>query len=273
MSLITAKRDTWLKKSPKQSYELSATERVFVPKGSAHFWHSYTKTSGEGHFSVRLASQPDVVWWVWGDHFVISDDYEADPEGEAASASVWQPASPAPTPIVMLEAIGPKKTPHDFGFKTGEHHVIVNDINETATAYRFGGEKLWSIPALARGQYGEKEYKITGSDTPPGLYLAGQIYDDFGRVGATPAYDRTLAAYGWCSVDMVDLEGQESKHGRAGIMWHGGGSALGWPNAWAAKQPLLATLGCVRSANADVRDKVVPLARAGRLFISVYQER
>ncbi len=273
MSLIIAKRDTWLKKSPKQAYELSATDRVFVPKGAAHFWQSYTKTSGEGHIGVRLSSQPDVVWWVWGEHFTITDDAIEGEESSGQSASLGQPASTKPAPFTMPEAIGPKKTPHDFGFKAGEHHIIVNDITEEATAYRFGGEKLWTIPALARGQYGDKEYKITGSDTPPGLYLAGQIYDDFAKFGGTPAYDRTLAAYGWCSVDMVDLEGQESKNGRAGIMWHGGGSALGWPQAWAARQPLVPTLGCIRGYNADVRDKVVPLAKKGRLFISVYQER
>lgn len=168
--------------------------------------------------------------------------------------------------------IGPKKTPHDFGFKKGEHHVVVNDINETATAWRFGGEKLWTIPALARGQYGDREYRRVGSDTPAGLYLAGQIYDDFARVGANPKYDRTLAAYGWAFIDMIDLENQETGIGRAGIGLHGGGSVLGWPGAWAACQPLVPTLGCVRCRNADVRDKVLPLARAGRLFISVFQE-
>lgn len=168
--------------------------------------------------------------------------------------------------------IGPTKRPQDFGFKQGDSHIVVNDISETAKAYSFDGKLLWEVPALARGQGSDIEFRLVRTDTPPGIYKIGQIYKDYERVGANPAYDRTLAAYGWYSFDMVELENQESKYGRSGIMLHGGGSAAGWSGAWAPNQPLFATHGCVRMRNVDLRDKVLPLTKTGTVYISVYQE-
>lgn len=168
--------------------------------------------------------------------------------------------------------IGPTKKPQDFGFKQGDSHIVVNDISETAKAYSFDGKLLWEVPALARGQGSDIEFRLVRTDTPPGLYKIGQIYKDYERVGANPAYDRTLAAYGWYSFDMVELENQESKYGRAGIMLHGGGSNAGWSAAWAPNQPLFATHGCVRLRNIDLRDKVLPLTKTGTVYISVFQE-
>jgi hypothetical protein len=168
--------------------------------------------------------------------------------------------------------ISPKKKPQDFGFKQGDSHIIVNDITEKATAYAFGGAKLWEVNCLARGQGSDTEYRYTNTDTPPGLYKIGQIYNDYAKVGANPSYDRTLMAYGWISFDLVELENQEAGNGRAGIMVHGGGSANGWPGAWAPRQPLCPTYGCVRMYNQDLRDKVLPLTKQGKVFVSVYQE-
>jgi GH24 family phage-related lysozyme (muramidase) len=168
--------------------------------------------------------------------------------------------------------IGPTKRPQDFGFKQGDTHIVVNDIVETAKAYDFSGKLLWEIPALARGQGSDLEFRVVKTDTPPGLYKLGTVYKDYERVGANPAFDRTLAAYGWYSFDMNELEGQVSKYGRSGIMIHGGGSAAGWPGAWVPNQPLFATHGCVRIRNIDLRDKILPLYNKGTVYISVYQE-
>ena len=77
---------------------------------------------------------------------------------------------------------------------------------------------------------------------------------------------------GWYSFDMVELESQEAKLGRAGIMLHGGGSACGWPGAWEPYQRLYPTYGCVRMYNVDLRDLVLPLTQKGTVYISVYQE-
>ena len=79
-------------------------------------------------------------------------------------------------------------------------------------------------------------------------------------------------AYGWYSLDLIELENQEAKYGRAGIMINGGGSANGWPGAWAPRQPLFPTHGCVRLHNIDLREKVIPLLKTGAMFVSVYQE-
>jgi hypothetical protein len=139
-------------------------------------------------------------------------------------------------------------------------------------AFSFEGKLLWEIPCLARGQYSDFEWKIQRSDTPPGLYKLGTIYKDYERVGDKPAYDRTLMSYGWYSFDMVELENQEAGNGRAGIMLHGGGSACGWPGAWAPRQALFPTHGCVRCHNIDLRDKVLPLTQTGTVYCSVFQE-
>jgi hypothetical protein len=168
--------------------------------------------------------------------------------------------------------IGPKKRPQDFGFKPGDSHIIVNDIVETAKAFSFEGKLLWEVKALARGQGSDFEFRLARTDTPPGLYKLGAIYKDYEKVGANPSFDRTLMAYGWYSFDMVELENQEAKYGRAGIMIHGGGSACGWPGAWAPNQRLFSTHGCVRMHNQDLRDKLLPLTKTGTVYVSVFQE-
>ena len=195
--------------------------------------------------------------------------YATDPTYPAKLSKLMKEYAPESTKITM---IGPKKRPHDFGFKAGDSHLIVNDAVETMKAFSYEGKLLWEIPCLARGQYSDFEWKITNSDTPPGLYRIGAIYDDYEFDGPNPPYNRTLMAYGWYSFDMIDLEGQERNNGRAGIMLHGGGSANGWPGAWAPKQPLVPTHGCIRAFNSDLRDKVLPLTKQGTVYISVFQE-
>ncbi len=195
--------------------------------------------------------------------------YATDPEYPAKLSKLMKEYAPESTQTTM---IGPKKRPQDFGFKPGDSHLIVNDAVETMKAFSYEGKLLWEIPCLARGQYSDFEWRIKNSDCPPGLYKVGTIYRDYDRVGDKPAYDRTLMAYGWYSFDMIDLEGQERNNGRAGIMLHGGSSALGWPGAWAPNQKLMPTMGCCRARNIDLRDKVLPLAKKGSIFISVYQE-
>lgn len=199
--------------------------------------------------------------------------YATDPDYPAKLSRLmkqYAPESPTVSPPMAL--IGPKKRPQDFGFKAGDSHLIVNDASERMKAFSFEGKLLWEVDCLARGQGGDSEWKVTNSDTPPGLYKIGTVYRDHEKVGDKPAYDRTLMSYGWYSLDLIELENQEAKYGRAGIMIHGGGSACGWPGAWAPKQELFPTHGCVRCHNIDLRDKVVPLLKAGTIFVSVYQE-
>ncbi len=163
----------------------------------------------------------------------------------------------------------PKKKPQDFGFKKGDSHVVVNGKSNTAKAYDFDGKLLWEIPCLPEGQFAN--WRVNQGDTPPGLYKVGTIYNDYAK-NPKPAFDRTLMAFGWISFDLVELENQEAGNGRAGIMMHGGGSGNGWPGAWEPKQRLLPTHGCVRFHNQDLRDRILPLTKTGRVFVSVYQE-
>lgn len=168
--------------------------------------------------------------------------------------------------------IGPKKRPQDFGFKQGDTHIIVNDITEKAKAFDFSGKLLWELPALARGQGSDIEFKLSNTDTPPGLYKIGTIYKDYEKVGTNPAYSRDLMAFGWYSFDLIELENQEAKYGRAGIMVHGGGSACGWPGAWQPMQKLYSTHGCVRMHNQHLKDHILPLTKKGTVYVSVFQE-
>jgi len=194
--------------------------------------------------------------------------YATDPAYPAKLGKLMKQYAPESTKAM----VGPTKRPQDFGFKKGDSHLIVNDIVETMKAFSFEGKLLWEVPCLARGQYADNEWKIQRSDCPPGVYVIGTIYRDYEKAGNSPPYDRTLMSYGWYSFDMVELENQEAGNGRAGIMLHGGGSALGWPGAWAPKQKLMPTYGCVRCHNVDLRDKILPLTKQGKVFISVFQE-
>ena len=194
--------------------------------------------------------------------------YATDPAYPAKLSKLMKQYAPESTQAM----IGPTKRPQQFGFKKGDSHLIVNDASETMKAFSFEGKLLWEIPCLARGQYSDFEWKIQRSDTPPGLYKLGTIYKDYEKVGDKPAYDRTLMSYGWYSFDMVELENQEAGNGMAGIMLHGGGSACGWPGAWAPRQALFPTHGCVRCHNIDLRDKVLPLTQTGTVYCSVFQE-
>ena len=200
------------------------------------------------------------------------------PEKLKITVPAQQPAKKPVAPAAKAELItisgmvGPVKRPQDFGFKEGDTHLIMNDMAQTLTAWTFSGQRLWIIGALARGQGRDDDWKNHGTDCPPGLYKLGELYDDVGRVGLKPKQTKTLAAYGWQFYDMVELENQEAKHGRAGIGMHGGGTALGWPAAWAPEQELIPTLGCIRVHNADLRDKIMPLYKQGTVFVSVFQE-
>ena len=180
-------------------------------------------------------------------------------------------AGQASAPAVAGRMVGPGKRPD---LKPGDHHLIANDVNQTITAYTHDGVKVWQVPCLCRGQGGESEWNTTGSDTPPGLYLVGKVYRDYDD-DPSKRFSEERRSYGWYSLDLMGQEGQEgpgSRNGRDGIMIHGGGTACGWPGAWAPRQELHPTLGCIRMHNQDIRDRVLPLLLTGRIWVSVYQE-
>ncbi len=156
--------------------------------------------------------------------------------------------------------------------KAGDSYLLVNDRDQDMEAYDHTGKFLWKVPCLARGQGADTEWRHTGTDTPPGLYKLGPVYRDWEK-NPNPPRDATLQAYGWYSYDMVELEGQEQKLGRAGIMLHGGGTGCGWPGAWAPRQTLLPTLGCLRVHNAVLLERILPLYEQGTVYVGVFQEK
>lgn len=197
------------------------------------------------------------------------------PPAEAAAPTPKPPAAPPPprfATIAQLEGEeekglrGPKIS---WILKEGEAVILVNDKIEKARAYDCYGNRLWTIDAICQGQ--NSDYRVRGGDTPPGAYEAGQLYADYEAKAKGSPLSRDELAFGWYSIDMVELENQERGHGRSGIMMHGGGTALG-SAAWNARQRLLPTLGCIRAHNGDLRDLVVPLLRKSKkLYILVYQ--
>jgi hypothetical protein len=164
----------------------------------------------------------------------------------------------------------PIRKPSEFGFKSGDTYVLVDADKAVAKAFDFEGNQVFAIPCTATGQ--NPQWRNNSGDTPPGLYKIGEIYNDYARVGANPEYDRTLMSYGWITFDLVDLEGNEDNNARAGICWHGGGSGCGWPGAWASGQELLPTLGCLRSHNVHLLEKILPRTKLGTVFVAVYQD-
>lgn len=219
---------------------------------------------------------------------LVKEGYATDPEyanklislmNENTSSVVPAPLPPPlPPQQVILAALDPRGS-EEAGLigpkikapvKVGDSYLLVNDRDSDMEAYDYSGKFLWKIPCLAKG-VGGKDWRKKNSDTPPGLYKIGQIYADYEENPNPPRSDEA-ESYGWYSFDMIELEGQEARNQRAGIMLHGGGSACGWPGAWAPKQGLHPTLGCLRAHNIDLRDRVLPLTKKGTVFIGVFQE-
>ena len=197
----------------------------------------------------------------------------APPVPPAATAKPpTPPSAPAPSgsPVWPPGMVGPKVRPP---LRPGDHHLIANDVNQVMTAWTHDGRRLWSIPCLCRGQGEDDEWQSPNTDTPPGLYKVGSVWRDYERLGDHPAtVPADLYPYGWFTLDLVEMEGQERRYGRAGIAIHGGGSVLGPRGCWQPFQSLVTTHGCIRAHNADLRDKIVPLLKSGTVWVSVLQE-
>lgn len=170
-----------------------------------------------------------------------------------------------------MAMIQPKRHPKEFGFKAGDTHLVLNAQSGEAKFFAFAGNLLYKAPVLCMGQ--SDDWRIRRGNTPPGLYRLGQMWNDYASVdpGFVPFHNDVFRQYGWMTFDMVDLEGNEDGIFRSGISLHGGGSAAGWPGAWAPKQPLFATYGCPRMHNIDLRDKVLPCYSRGTVYVSVFQ--
>ena len=68
---ILAQRDTWLKRKPGQTSDLTPEQKLFVPKGSAHAWTNISIVPGEVDYKITLEAQPNQVWWFYPTHWKI----------------------------------------------------------------------------------------------------------------------------------------------------------------------------------------------------------
>lgn len=73
---ILAQRDTWLKRKPGQTSDLTPEQKLFVPKGSAHAWTNISIVPGEVDYKITLEAQPNQVWWFYPTHWKIINDHK-----------------------------------------------------------------------------------------------------------------------------------------------------------------------------------------------------
>lgn len=160
--------------------------------------------------------------------------------------------------------------------KPGDWHLVVNDRDEKGKLYDSSGALVATFPVLAKGVYGPGTH-VNGGDTPPGLYLLGQLYRT--QPNEPQAIWRSYGALCW---DMEEQEGQEADRHRAGVCLHGGGTGAR-PHHLAPRQELIPTLGCLRMTNEDLEREILPrthewqdgrwIKRPTRFWVSVYQDR
>ena len=134
----------------------------------------------------------------------------------------------------------------------GTIHIVISHSKRTAKAFDSNGKMLWKTVALTDGV--NDDVDLPGGDTPMGLWKCGQVMQ---TTSAEPKH--IWNSYGLWFIDLIDLEGQETGRGRAGIGMHGGGTGL--YNPLADEQPLIMTHGCVRWKNGDLKKLLVPLVR------------
>ena len=126
----------------------------------------------------------------------------------------------------------PQLGPHDL-------HMVVSGQDNTAKIFNATGKLLRGISALPHG-VGGRDWTQHNADTPPGLYLLGDIVPTL-----TTDPQNIHDSYGPGYIYLVEQEGQESKYGRGGCGVHGGRQA-------GVEHPeLKLTEGCIRIFDED----------------------
>lgn len=80
MEQITARQETWLKKSTKQAFEVSKNNKKLIPEGKKYPVEDFFPSpKSPGHFKVKLGHGAG-DWFIWGEHWDLSweDHYEND---------------------------------------------------------------------------------------------------------------------------------------------------------------------------------------------------
>ncbi len=104
---LLALQDTYLKREPKQAQELSAEQKLFVPKGSAHEWELIELVPGENHYRVHLKQKPEPAWWMYPPHWKIIND--------SAPPTVPTPPSVAQAPVLDVPYYSQRDNDRDPG--------------------------------------------------------------------------------------------------------------------------------------------------------------
>jgi len=165
-SSIYALEDTWLKREPKQSSELKAEEKVFVPKGSAHQWELIEIVPGETHYRVRLERQPDPPWWFWPPHFKIINDNGSSPSNPE------KPGADGVLPVPYYSQLDNYKDPYRTCFSSScamllkylKPDSIQTDDDYLRVVFKFGDTTEPSSQIAALKHFGvTAQFRMDGS--------------------------------------------------------------------------------------------------------------
>lgn len=163
---ILAQRDTWLKRKPGQTSDLTPEQKLFVPKGSAHAWTNISIVPGEIDYKVTLEAQPTQTWWFYPNHWKIIND---------PKITSVEPQFKHPKKLVLdvpyYSQRDNKKDPLRSCFSSScamllkyvKPNSITGDDEYMVTVYKYGDTTEPSAQVTALEQYGlNVEFKQDG---------------------------------------------------------------------------------------------------------------
>jgi len=154
---ILAQRDTWLKRKPGQTSDLTPEQKLFVPKGSAHAWTNISIVPGEVDYKITLEAQPNQVWWFYPTHWKIINDPKVtsvDPQFKHPKKLVLD--------VPYYSQRDNKKDPLRSCFSSAcamllkyvKPNSITNDDEYMVTVYKYGDTTEPSAQVTALEQHG-----------------------------------------------------------------------------------------------------------------------
>jgi hypothetical protein len=163
----------------------------------------------------------------------------------------------------------PLLIPQDFGFKDGDHHLVIDSPMEIAKIFNFKGDEVQEFRCLPFKQGAVWEHR--DDDIAPGLYELSLEWNGHDYLGDDPEPNDYGLSRGWFEFKMTRLKKDDDINLAKTYSLCGGGSQNGWPDAWLPRQVLYSSKDCVRMHNVDLRDSILPAVRKGRVFASIYQ--
>lgn len=163
---ILAQRDTWLKRKPGQTSDLTPEQKLFVPKGSAHAWTNISIVPGEVDYKITLEAQPNQVWWFYPAHWKIIND----PKVTSAEPQFKHPKKLV-LDVPYYSQRDNKKDPLRSCFSSAcamllkyvKPNSITSDDEYMVTVYKYGDTTEPSAQVTALEQHGLKvEFRQDG---------------------------------------------------------------------------------------------------------------